>query len=779
MVMLEGKAYSDAEFLLGYIALRLYETDPALAFDHFSHILTRADTPYAKARAGYWGGRAAEAEAKSDLARKWYAAGAEHMATFYGQLAAHQLGDDAPPHPVPEPVPTATERADFDSSEQVRATQVFFALGDRADSKAFLLHLADSAKTPTQFAMLAALAEQNGRIDLAIAVAKRAIVAGTPLMIHGYPTIALPSGGNTEKALLFAIVRQESAFEPDAVSPAGARGLMQLMPATASFMAGKLQLPFSIPRLTMDGQYNVTLGRGYLEHLIDDFGGSYALAIAAYNAGPGRVRQWLAEYGDPRGGKYRHGRLDRNYPDRRDPALRAARARKLAGLSRAGRPQLGVFAGQRPRPLTSPAIRGGDRADTARRSGKHGTLPRRSTIGRLSMLPRSLGAIPAALAVAALVLMPAPSSAQTVKIGVINSYSGFVAQTADEMQKGIDLYVKEHEKDLPPGVKIELIRRDDTSKPDVGKRLAQELITRDHVQMLDRGHPVAGRRRGGAADRRGQGAVRHHQCAAGVAIPRLSPYVVRVSFTLWQESYPIGKWAAEQGWKTAYTAVSDFIPGHDSEAAFTKGFTDGGGKIVGSVRFPPANPDFTPFIQRVKDAKPDVAFLWVPGRPAGDGDNEGGQGSRPAPSRHPHHLDPGSAARRGIAQYRRCGAGPGHFRHLFGRGQAAGERGLSRRLERAYGDKAIPDFVSVDGWDGMAMIFDLIKATKGNFTADQAMAFFKNWKDPDSPRGPIMIDPRPATSSRTSISGGSKRWTASSPMSRSRRSRWSRTRGRS
>jgi soluble lytic murein transglycosylase len=299
---LDGKDYSDAEFLLGYIALR-FKNDPALAFDRFSHVLTRADTPYAKARAGYWGGRAAEAEAKPDLARKWYAAGAEHMATFYGQLAAHQLGNDAPPNPVPEPVPTAAERSDFDSDELVRATQIFFLLGDRAHGKTFLQHLADRAETPTRFAMLAALAERNGRIDLAISVAKRAIVAGTPLMIHGYPTTALPGGGNAEPALLFAIVRQESAFDPDAVSPAGAEGLMQLMPATASFMAGKLQLPFSIPRLTTDGLYNLTLGRGYLEHLIDDFGGSYALAIGAYNAGPGRVRQWLAEYGDPRGGK--------------------------------------------------------------------------------------------------------------------------------------------------------------------------------------------------------------------------------------------------------------------------------------------------------------------------------------------------------------------------------------------------------------------------------------------------------------------------------------------
>jgi soluble lytic murein transglycosylase len=300
--LLEGDDYSEAEFLLGYIALR-FKKKPAVAFDHFSRILTRADTPYAKARAGYWGGRAAEAEAKTALAEKWYAAGAEHMATFYGQLAAHQLGDDAPPHPVPELVPNAAERAAFAGNEMVHAARIFFAVGDRQHSKVFLLHLADQAKTPTQFAMLAELAEQNGRIDLAIAVAKRAITSGNPLMIHGYPIIVLPGGGNTENALLFAIVRQESAFEPDAVSPAGARGMMQLMPATASFIANQLQMSLSIPRLTMDGLYNVTLGRGYLQHLIDDFGGSYALAIAAYNAGPGRVRQWLAEYGDPRGGK--------------------------------------------------------------------------------------------------------------------------------------------------------------------------------------------------------------------------------------------------------------------------------------------------------------------------------------------------------------------------------------------------------------------------------------------------------------------------------------------
>ncbi len=297
--LIEGNAYSEAEFLLGYIALR-YMKNPALAFDHFSRILTRVGTPYAKARAGYWGGRAAEAQAKPELAAKWYAAAADHMVTFYGQLAAHQLGEDAPPHPLPEPVPDAAELARFNQIEEVRAARIFLGFGYRDQSKAFLLKMADDATTPTGFAMLATLAETSGRIDLAIAVAKRAIEAGTPLMVHGYPITEIPSGGTAEHSLLFAITRQESAFEHDAVSPAGARGLMQLMPATANSIASKLQLSFSAERLTTDGIYNVLLGRAYLETLIDDFGGSYALAIAAYNAGPSRVRQWLHDYGDPR-----------------------------------------------------------------------------------------------------------------------------------------------------------------------------------------------------------------------------------------------------------------------------------------------------------------------------------------------------------------------------------------------------------------------------------------------------------------------------------------------
>jgi branched-chain amino acid transport system substrate-binding protein len=338
-------------------------------------------------------------------------------------------------------------------------------------------------------------------------------------------------------------------------------------------------------------------------------------------------------------------------------------------------------------------------------------------------------------------LAPAPLAAQTVKIGLINSYTGFVAQVADEAQKGIDLYVTEHEKDLPPGVKIELLRRDDTSNPEVGKRLAQELITRDHVQLLTGIvlSPVAAAVAPLTAEAKVPMLL--SIAAAGAAIPRLSPYVVRISFTLWQEAYPIGKWAAEQGWKTGYTAVSDFIPGHDSEAAFTKAFTDTGGKIVGSVRFPPANPDFAPFVQRIKDAKPEVVFIFVP---AGTQATAMIKAIKDLGLREvginvvaPQDLLPDEElARMGDTPLGLVTAGT----YSVAAKRPANEAFLAV-WKREYGDKAIPDFFSVDGWDGMAAIFALVMETKGKFTADEALAFLSHWKDPDSPRGPIMIDP--------------------------------------
>jgi soluble lytic murein transglycosylase len=147
--------------------------------------------------------------------------------------------------------------------------------------------------------LVAALFESVGRLDLAVGAAKRAGYAGVMLIEHGYPTIELPKG-DPERPLVLAMTRQESAFERTAVSKSGARGLMQLMPGTASHIAKSRQLPYSADRLLTDSGYNLTLGRAYLEELLDRFSGSYVLSIAAYNAGPARVRQWVDNFGDPR-----------------------------------------------------------------------------------------------------------------------------------------------------------------------------------------------------------------------------------------------------------------------------------------------------------------------------------------------------------------------------------------------------------------------------------------------------------------------------------------------
>jgi len=332
------------------------------------------------------------------------------------------------------------------------------------------------------------------------------------------------------------------------------------------------------------------------------------------------------------------------------------------------------------------------------------------------------------------------AEAQTVKIGIINSYSGFVAQAADEMQKGIDLYAKLHEKDLPPGVKVELIKRDDTSNPETGKRLAQELITRDQVQLLAGVvlSPVAAAVAPLTAEAKVPLVLTN---AAGVQLTRLSPYVVRTSFTLWQQCDPIGKWAAEQGWKTGFTEVTDFIAGHDSENAFVKGFTDGGGKILDSVRYPMQNPDFVPFVQRVKDAHPDVAFLWVPAQTQATammnairdlGLREAGIHIVSAQDLLPDEELP------------KMGDTPLGL-ITAGNYSTAADRPANKAFlaawSKEYGDQSIPDFFSVGGWDGMTAIFDLIKQTKGKFTGDEAIAFLSHWKNPDSPRGPIEIDP--------------------------------------
>jgi branched-chain amino acid transport system substrate-binding protein len=345
------------------------------------------------------------------------------------------------------------------------------------------------------------------------------------------------------------------------------------------------------------------------------------------------------------------------------------------------------------------------------------------------------------LGVAASCLAAAPAPAETVKIGVITSYSGFLAQAGDSMDKGLALYAKLHQRDLPPGVAIELVRRDDTSNaPEVGRRLAQELVTREHVQILTGvvSSPIAAAIAPLTAEAKVPFVIMN---AAGTSIPRISPYVVRVSFTLWQQAYPLGQWAARQGWKRGYTAVSDYIPGHDGEGGFTKGFSDGGGEMVGSVRFPPAGADFAPFLQRIKDVNPGVVFVFVPG---------------------------GKQATAFMKAWSDLGLGRSDIKivgtqdlvtddELPNMGDAplgivsagiysvAAKRPQNRDFVAAwraeYGAASIANYLGVGGWDGMAAIFEVIKRTKGTFDGDAAMAILRSWKNPDSPRGPIEIDP--------------------------------------
>lgn len=292
-------SYSEAEFLAGWIALRFLH-DPATAYDHFVRLYDDVTRPISLSRGAYWAGRAAADQGYRQLADAWYATAARYLTTYYGQLAAAQIGADGKTAILEEPRPKPEEVRQFEQRDLVRVTRAL-AEAEAADyARPFVLRLADTAAAPADYALLARLAEEIGRPDLAITAAKRASYAGVTLLAEGYPLTDLPSGGSVERPLVLAMTRQESAFDPGALSTAGARGMMQLLLATAKRVAKSLGMPFSAKRLLGDARYNVTIGRAYLQGLLDNYSGSYVLAVAAYNAGPARVHQWVRDFGDPR-----------------------------------------------------------------------------------------------------------------------------------------------------------------------------------------------------------------------------------------------------------------------------------------------------------------------------------------------------------------------------------------------------------------------------------------------------------------------------------------------
>ncbi len=299
--MTGGSEFAEAEFVAGWIALR-FLNEPGKAAGHFQRLYDSVSYPISLARGAYWRGRAAEAMGESATATGWYRNAAAHSSTFYGQLAGLRLNPGQPMTLPAAAAPTAAQTAAFERHELTGAVRLLAAVDQDHRLYTFILHLAGLDDAPGWKRLTGDLAVSLGRPDLGVFVAKDAYKTGNILVNLGYPELTaspLPGGARVERALALAVIRQESAFRMDAVSRAGARGLMQLMPATAQRVSRQNGLPYAPHRLTSDPAYNMALGQAYLADMLARFGGSKVLALCAYNAGPGRADRWRREHGDP------------------------------------------------------------------------------------------------------------------------------------------------------------------------------------------------------------------------------------------------------------------------------------------------------------------------------------------------------------------------------------------------------------------------------------------------------------------------------------------------
>ena len=294
----------DAEFLAGFIALRRLN-DPARASQHFARLGEDSTSIITRSRAHYWRGRAAAAQGRAAEARTAFEEAATLPTGFYGQLGALALGEGSPQLAaritgVVPAVPSAAAASAFLDKELARVVVTLADLGDTARARTFLLRLEDLSPDAATRVLAARLANSIGRPDHAVWIARRSGIDGVMLMPEGWP-VPYPASatGDAEPAFIYAITRQESNFDPTAVSPANARGLMQLLPGTAAQVARQLGIPTQLGWLTAQPAHNMQLGARYLADQIARFG-NLALAAAAYNAGPRRVEEWLSTYNDPR-----------------------------------------------------------------------------------------------------------------------------------------------------------------------------------------------------------------------------------------------------------------------------------------------------------------------------------------------------------------------------------------------------------------------------------------------------------------------------------------------
>ena len=333
----------------------------------------------------------------------------------------------------------------------------------------------------------------------------------------------------------------------------------------------------------------------------------------------------------------------------------------------------------------------------------------------------------------------APASAQgTVKIGLIMPYTGQFADTAAQMDNAIKLYVKQKGETVA-GKKLEFIRKDTGGvAPEVAKRLAQELVVRDGVDIL--GGFVLTPNALAAADVSVEAKkfMVVMNAATSIIITK-SPYMVRTSVTVPQLQVTFGQWAYKSGIRKVYTMVSDYGPGHDAEAGFQRGFKEAGGEIVGSVRFPVANPDFSAFVQRAKDLNPESIFIWVPGgaQPAAIGK---ALAERGIDTKKTKILGQGELtedeARKSLGD-----AGLGiitvyHYDHNHDSGI---NKAFVKAFKAEYGGRN-PNIYSIGGWDGIHLIYETLKKTGGKTDGESLINAAKGMKW-ESPRGPISIDP--------------------------------------
>ncbi|MFZ4124709.1 MAG: lytic transglycosylase domain-containing protein [Rickettsiales bacterium] len=294
---MKSEYLADTLWLKGWIRTE-HLADARGGYEDFYQLYKVVNFPVSKSRAAYWAGRAARKNGNADIAHEWFEKAAQHPTVFYGQLAALEL-DKTARLDLPSPISVdESERRDFAQSDTPRLIALLIRAGKEEEADAFLLNLAQHTSDKYDLAILADFAKQHGQEFDAVRVSKLALQKQHILLNYGWPKIKVPAQSAIEPALALSITRQESEFNMRAVSPAGARGLMQLMPPTAAMMARKLGLGYTINRL-FEPEYNMILGTNYLGRLISGFDGSYILAIASYNAGSGNVRKWLARFGTP------------------------------------------------------------------------------------------------------------------------------------------------------------------------------------------------------------------------------------------------------------------------------------------------------------------------------------------------------------------------------------------------------------------------------------------------------------------------------------------------